>query len=189
MKKIILFSIIFIIGLGTGKAVPLTITNTSIDNPPIGMYDVYTFLSFVEAGDSCEDYWALPFIFEVNSILQINDGSFPYSFGNNSECISYYLQYNNCEPIELDWTGQRFYEFKALMEPYNNIVPQEEYPEGILGLSTGGPGCLPSDVSGNVVNLVNGPNFYFLNMEFESDLFLQIIYNRYGNALATLSYE
>ena len=89
----------------------------------------------------------------------------------------------------MDWTGQRLYEFKALMDPNNDIVPEEEYPTGILGLSTGGPGCTVSDVSGNVVNLVNGPNFYFLNMEFESDFFLQIIYNRYGNALATLSYE
>ncbi|HLS31035.1 MAG TPA: hypothetical protein VK021_09270 [Flavobacteriaceae bacterium] len=193
MKKIILFFVIFIIGLGTGKAVPLTITNNSYTSPPIGEYEVYTFLGFVEDDNLCDDYWsqALPFIFEPYSVLQINNGSFLYSFnGTNSECISSFIGYNNCEPVELDWLGQRFYDFKPLLDSNNAIVDYEDYPRGTLGLSTGGVGCTSSYVSGIVELLVDGPNYYILQMvDPQQNNILDIRYNRYGNALATLNYE
>lgn len=187
MKKLILSILISVISFNLMTAVPLHITNSSNILNLVSAYEVHTYLGFVEDGNLCDDYWseALPFIFEPNSFLQINDGGEVYSFGNFSDCFSSFIGYNNCEPIELDWLGQRFYDFK----PLNNMVPAEVYPRGTLGLSTGGVGCTSSDVSGDVILIANGPTSYILTMNYNSEIFLDIRYNRYGNALATLSYE
>jgi|GEM_PF-2147695 len=198
MKRyIFIFAFIFLFSPNLGLAVPLVITNNSDNDNFPGMYQVNTYLGFLEDGNTCNDDWVLPFIFDPGASLTINDGSFIFQspYNNFHDCLSNFLGYNNCEPIDLDWDGQRF----GLVGDPNNLqlnppIYNQDYPAGTIGLSTGGVECSPSSMLNyNWVVYSETPNSYdMLAIKPSTNppyLIGKITYHRYGNILATLSYE
>lgn len=196
MKKYtLIFAAILLISTNICHAVPLLINNNSDNNTFPGMYRVHTYLGFLEDGNTCNEDWVLPFIFDPGSSLSIDDGSFVFQspFNNFHDCLSNFLGYNNCEPIDLDWDGQRF-SLESMLDSQNDSIPNNAYPAGLIGLSTGGVECNPSSFLGNYnyLSYSETANSYSLLAAIPNNtsvVICKITYNRYGNLLATLSYE
>lgn len=192
MKKIILTFVTAFFIISSVKAVPLTIINDTQNYECYGEYEVFTYLGFMTAGDTCYDSRALPFIFAPNSQLIIDNGSFIYQspINNNTDCISSFLGYAGCPTIALDWVGQRFNGFKPFIDGYGEIGEYEDFPWGTLGLSTGGIECAPNNLSGNIIEIGGTPDLYFLKIgDPDDDCILRISYVRFGSLFATLLFE
>ncbi len=194
MKK---YTIILIVSLLLtsffGQAVPLTITNNSDNTNFPGMYTVHTYLGFLEDGNTCNTNWVLPFIFNPGASLSIDDGSFVFQSPFNSfhDCLSNFLGYTNCEPIPLDWDGQRIL-FEALIDSNGDYFSDNSYSAGTIGLSTGGVDCQGMNLTSSYIvynESVNSYSLLILNPSNPSQPIGNITYNRYGNVLATLKYE
>lgn len=190
-----IFAVILLISSNICHAVPLLINNNSDNNTLPGMYTVHAYLGFLEDGKTCNEDWILPFIFEPGASLCIDDGSFVFQspFNNFHDCLSNFLGYSHCEPIDLDWDGQRF-TMESMLDFQNDSIPNNAYPIGLIGLSTGGIECNPSSFLGNYsyLSYVETANSYELRVAMPSNPSLsicKITYNRYGNLLATLNYE
>lgn len=194
MKKyIFIFAAILLFNPNLGLAVPLVITNNSINDNFPGMYRVNTYLGFLEDGNTCNDDWVLPFIFDPGASLTIDDGSFMFQspFNNFQDCLSNFLGYNSCEPIDLAWDGQRI-SFEALIDNNDDSFPNNSYPAGTIGLSTGGVECQGMNLTSNAILYNESTTSYsllILNPSNPNEPIGNITYNRYGNVLATLRYE
>lgn len=194
MKKYsFIFATILLISSSIGRAVPLVITNNSDNDNFPGMYRVNTYLGFLEDGNTCNDDWVLPFIFDPGSSLSIGDGSFMFQspFNNFHDCLSNFLGYNNCEPIDLDWDGQRF-GLESMTDPNGITIPNNDYPAGLIGLSTGGVDCQGMNLTSSYIVYNESATSYsllILNPSNPTQPIGNITYNRYGNVLATLKYE
>lgn len=194
MKKYtFIFAAILLISTNICHAVPLLINNNSDNNTFPGMYRVHTYLGFLEDGNTCNEDWVLPFIFDPGSSLSIDDGSFVFQspFNNFHDCLSNFLGYTNCESIDLDWDGQRML-FDSMVDDEGNYFPNNSYPAGTIGLSTGGVDCSGLNLTGSFLPPIINANSYsllILNPSNPTEQIGSVTYNRYGNVLATLKYE
>lgn len=119
MKKIRLFTTALLLsfGLQTAIAQPLIITNTShLGDYP---YEITTYLYYTRLNSLCiAPDWGLPFTFEPDSELVIEDGSFEWTspWTNETFCLSEFIGFS-CLDIALDWFGQRIYKLDFINEP------------------------------------------------------------------------
>lgn len=202
MKRKLLTFITLMFCLFMVKAVPLTIVNNSHISTYEFPYEAHAYLGFFKEGDSCAADEILYFIFDIGSVVQINDGNFMYTdpFNNSQTCLASILDSSGCSAMPLDYDGQRFWMEVDSDLLDNSVLTISDYLGGLIGLSTGSVDCEPSSFPTGTntwgfisTSYSNGIDNYELESGYTSptdnfDLF-KISYKKYGNVLAVLSYE
>lgn len=183
MKKNILTVCLAVFGCLQLSAVPIIVNNETSISPSQYQYDINTYLGILEDGNPCGAtvglYYHIPL---SNPNLVLLDGTTVWGSPWNSTngCISEYLGYSNCLPVALDHNGQRV--------GYSNFLNNDGSPAtwndtnleaGMLATTEDTIGCHPNMLA----QVITSTSYLFITP------YQEIKYERFGNALATITYR